>query len=100
RSPAAGDGSAPATELRMTVLTTASAEPVEWLHDRMPRLLTPAEARDWLAGTPGDERLRDLAATPPQRPGLRSRPVSTAVGNVGNNGPGLLRPVTDGDTPH
>ncbi|WP_375804273.1 SOS response-associated peptidase, partial [Corynebacterium bovis] len=94
-----GAGAAPATELRMTVVTTASAEPVGWLHDRMPRLLTPAEARDWLAGTPGDERLRDLAATPPHRPGLRSRPVSTAVGNVGNNDPGLLRPVTDGDTP-
>lgn len=98
---AAGDN------VEATVVTTESVAPVEWLHDRMPRVLgisggdggatTPDTVRAWLdGGSDGDgAELRDLAASAPdgEVPGrLTTREVDRRVGNVAVNGPELLEP--------
>lgn len=78
-------------QLRVTVVTTASAEPVEWLHDRMPRVLADDEAAVWLDG--GAE-LREAASRVPGekvREVLTTRAVDRQVGNVAVNGPELIR---------
>lgn len=81
-------------DLRSTVVTTASAAPVGWLHDRMPRLLSGAEATAWLDGGPGGQGVRrELAARVPTedvRAMLRTRPVDRRVGDVTVDGPELL----------
>ncbi len=73
-----------------TVLTTEAADELGHIHDRTP-LLVPQQAwPTWLAPDiedPGDELLR------PGVPGtLQAWPVSSAVGNVRNNGPDLVTP--------
>lgn len=96
----------PDRELRSTVVTSASAAPVEWLHDRMPRLLSGAEATAWLGGgadtgSDGSGRAavrRDLASRiPPEevRATLRTRAADRRVGNVAVNGPELLGAVPE-----
>ncbi|CAM5595341.1 hypothetical protein SGRIM128S_06341 [Streptomyces griseomycini] len=65
------------------------------IHPRMPLMLTPDRWDSWLDPSRTDvEDLRGLPAPPP--PGLmRAYPVSTAVSNVRNNGPG----AADGAAP-
>lgn len=85
-----GDGEG---ELRATVVTTASADPVEWLHDRMPRVLSDDEAQAWLDGGEGGEVLREAASRVPGeavRQVLTTRAVDRRVGNVAVNGPELI----------
>ncbi|KAA1428808.1 SOS response-associated peptidase [Nocardioides antri] len=75
-----------------TVLTTEATDEVGRIHDRMPLLVTPERRTAWLdPGTPKDQLL-DLLV-PAQQSGLEAFPVSTAVGNVRNNGPELVEPV-------
>lgn len=80
-----------------TVITTEATDALGRIHDRMP-LLVDADARAaWL-----DPRhaVTDLSAllTPAQQSGLTAYPVTTAVGNVANNGPELVAPLPpDGD---
>lgn len=61
------------------------------IHPRMPLMLTPERWDAWLdPGRTEVDSLRELLAPPPT--GLmRAYPVSTAVSNVRNNGPELLR---------
>lgn len=84
----------PEGELRATVVTTASAEPVEWLHDRMPRVLDDGESLLWLGGASRDEGpLRGMASsvTGADLHGtLQAREVDRRVGNVAVNGPELI----------
>ncbi|AWT25608.1 Putative SOS response-associated peptidase YedK [Corynebacterium provencense] len=87
--------------LRSTVVTSRSVEPVAWLHDRMPRLLSGGqdggEALHWLDGD--GPSLRALASSPPGGPdtaALQAREVDRRVGDVSVNGPELLRDVAGG----
>jgi putative SOS response-associated peptidase YedK len=82
------------TEAEQTPLAAAPAEGPRTLadiHPRMPLMLTPDRWDTWLdpARTDGEE-LRDLLAPPPSGR-MRAYPVSTAVSNVRNNGPELLK---------
>jgi putative SOS response-associated peptidase YedK len=84
-------------ELRATVVTTASADPVEWLHDRMPRVLADDEAAVWLDG---GEELRETASRVPGaqvREELTTCPVDRRVGNVAVNRPELIRGTGDAE---
>ncbi|MGP6175170.1 SOS response-associated peptidase [Corynebacterium sp. A21] len=75
--------------LSATMLTTDSAEPIAWLHNRMPRFLAPMEIQPWLAG-------EDMAGslTPPELlERFVIRPVSPAVGNVRNDHAELINAV-------
>ncbi len=75
-----------------TVLTTEATDHLGRIHDRMPLLVDRDSREQWL-----DPRhtIADLSAllTPAQQAGLRAYPVSTAVGNVANNGPQLVEPL-------
>jgi putative SOS response-associated peptidase YedK len=82
------------TEAETTPLAVAPAEGPHTLadiHPRMPLMLTPDRWDAWLDPARTDtEEVRGLLAPPP--PGLmRAYPVSTAVSNVRNNGPELLK---------
>ncbi|HWJ67739.1 MAG TPA: SOS response-associated peptidase [Nocardioides sp.] len=75
-----------------TVLTTEATDELGQIHDRMPLLVDRASRAAWLDPR---ETIGDLSAllTPAQQSGLTAYPVSTAVGNVRNNGPELVEPL-------
>ena len=78
--------------LSTTILTTTSTSPLEWLHDRMPRFLAPAEVKPWLLGSAEDARSL-LHPTPDEvRGGLTADEVGKEVGNIRNDYPGLIAP--------
>lgn len=73
-----------------TLITTAANEFMQPLHHRMPVILEPETANEWLAGAP--EFLDGVAArTPP----LRAWPVSRNVNNARNQGEELVDAVGD-----
>ncbi|WP_232681344.1 SOS response-associated peptidase [Nocardioides sp. R-C-SC26] len=79
-----------------TVITTEAEDELGRIHDRMPLMVT-SERRDaWLDPRTPVAGLLDLLE--PASPGvLEAFAVSTAVGNVRNNGPDLVRPLADDD---
>ncbi|WP_328343279.1 SOS response-associated peptidase [Micromonospora sp. NBC_00421] len=78
--------------LTFSVLTTAAVGELAEVHDRMPLLLPADRWADWLA--PADDPAALLVPPPPQwLDGLEIRPVGPAVGDVRNDGPGLIERV-------
>jgi putative SOS response-associated peptidase YedK len=75
-----------------TVLTTEAPDELGRIHDRMPLLVTRERRTTWLDPATPKDRLPDLLV-PAQQHGLEAYPVSTAVGNVRNNGPELIEPL-------
>jgi putative SOS response-associated peptidase YedK len=75
-----------------TVLTTEATDEVGRIHDRMPLLVTPDRRGAWLDPQTPKDQLPSLLV-PAQQGGLEAFPVSTAVGNVRNNGPELVEPI-------
>ncbi|MFD2767329.1 SOS response-associated peptidase [Micromonospora eburnea] len=85
--------------LTFSVLTTAAVGELAEVHDRMPLLLPRERWAAWLG--PADEPAALLAPPAPEwLAGLEIRPVSPAVGDVRNDGPGLTArvPRTRGET--
>lgn len=78
-----------------TVLTTDAPDDLGRIHDRMPLLVAPERRDAWLAPATDQADLLDLLdlLEPAQQTGLVAHPVSTAVGNVRNNGPELIEPL-------
>ncbi|MCL2541047.1 MAG: SOS response-associated peptidase [Nocardioidaceae bacterium] len=75
-----------------TVLTTEASDDLGRIHDRMP-LAVPRDRRGaWLSPATSADHLDELVV-PAQRSGLTAFPVSSAVGNVRNNDPGLVEPL-------
>ncbi|WP_080796181.1 SOS response-associated peptidase [Corynebacterium pacaense] len=87
---AAGLWATGAQRISATILTTAAAEPIEWLHDRMPRFLERGEAAAWLGGSVEEATALLHPVGPQWRAGLVTRPVGAAVGNVRNDYAELL----------
>jgi putative SOS response-associated peptidase YedK len=83
---------APQPLLSCSVVTTAAVGDLALVHDRMPLLLPPHRWSAWLAG--GGEPA-DLLAAPAEEAvaGIEIRPVGREVGDVRNDGPGLIDPV-------
>jgi len=80
-----------------TILTTDPNEVTEPFHNRMPVILEPRDYDRWL--DPGDPNLPPidlLRPYPADR--MQAWPVSDRVGNVRNNDPALLEPVTPADS--
>ncbi|TDB73269.1 SOS response-associated peptidase [Micromonospora sp. KC723] len=78
--------------LTFSVLTTAAVGELAEVHDRMPLLVPRQRWDDWLA--PADDPAALLAPPPPGwLAGLEIRPVGPAVGDVRNDGPGLVQRV-------
>lgn len=81
--------------LSCTIITTAAQGELARVHDRMPLLLEPELWEAWLSGPADPELLAPPA--PGYLSGLEIRPVGAAVGNVRNDGPELIRRLTEPD---
>jgi len=80
-----------------TILTTDPNEVTEPFHNRMPVILEPKDYDRWLEpGDPARPPVDLLRPYPADR--MRAWPVSARVGNVRNNDPALLEPVTPADS--
>jgi putative SOS response-associated peptidase YedK len=84
-------GSGPDQLVTCSVVTMAAAGPLTAVHDRMPLFLPPERWGEWLTAAPAAELLRPPTAR--LLDGIELRPVDTAVGNVRNNGPELVKRV-------
>jgi putative SOS response-associated peptidase YedK len=85
-------GAGPERRLTCGVVTSAAVGDLAAVHDRMPLVLPADRWSSWLSAPP-DEAL--LAPTPDGLvAGLEIRPVGAAVGDVRNDGPGLVARVT------
>ena len=74
-----------------SIVTQEAAGAVTQVHTRMPLILPPDLLRDWLRGSANDAAAIAQAAPVPD---FAFHPVGTAVGNVRNEGPGLIEPVS------
>ena len=74
------------------LVTTAAAEPVAGLHDRMPVVVPPARWGEWLDPESRPDELRTLLRPVGEAP-LTVERVSTRVNDVRNNEPSLLDPA-------
>ncbi len=74
------------------VLTTEAEDAVGHIHDRMPLAVDRERWEAWLDPETPQDSLLDLLV-PAQQGNLEAYPVSTAVGNVRNNGPQLVEPL-------
>ena len=85
-------GTADTSMLTFSVITTAALGELALVHDRMPLLLPRSRWADWLAG---DDDPAELLAPPSlaELAGIEIRPVGPAVGDVRNDGPGLVERV-------
>ncbi|NUR47028.1 MAG: SOS response-associated peptidase [Hamadaea sp.] len=80
--------------LTFSVITLPARGALAEVHDRMPLLLPPERWSDWLSATPSDDLLTpagdDYLST------IEIRAVGPAVGDVRNDGPGLIDPIEAG----
>jgi putative SOS response-associated peptidase YedK len=81
-----------------TVITTEATDAAGHIHDRMPMVVRPDSVDAWLDPTLTDPA-RVLALLATDATELEAYAVSTEVNNVKNNGPELLRPLADGESP-
>ena len=91
---AGGNGDDPDSWLwTVTIITTSAVDELGHIHDRMPMVIERSRWADWLdpALTRPDD-VRELLV-PAVAGGLEVYPVSPAVNNVRNNGPGLIEPA-------
>jgi putative SOS response-associated peptidase YedK len=80
--------------LTCTIVTTAAVGELAFVHDRMPLVLPADRWRHWLDG---DAATASALIGPPPAGYLDSieiRPVGRAVGDVRNDGPGLVERVS------
>ncbi len=76
-----------------TVITTTAEDSLGHIHERMPVTVRPDFWSDWLDPRPREaEELLGLLQ-PAAAGQLQAYPVSSAVSNVRNNGPGLVEPI-------
>jgi putative SOS response-associated peptidase YedK len=84
----------PESVLTCSVLTTAALGGLARVHDRMPLILPAERWEAWLAGG-GDGAELLCPMTPAELEAIEVRPVRPEVGNVRNNGPGLVTPLDE-----
>ena len=75
-----------------TIVTTEANAAMRPLHDRMPVILAPGHYWAWLNGATPVERVQALLRPCPEA-ALAAYAVSTAVGDVRNEGEGLIQPL-------
>ena len=77
-----------------TIITTAPNELLEPIHNRMPVILAPENYERWMAPAEPSHLPVDLLRPYPAEE-MKAWKVSAAVGNVRNNRPELIEPITD-----
>jgi putative SOS response-associated peptidase YedK len=80
--------------LSCTILTCPPNDAMAELHDRMPVILGENDWPKWLGEEPASEDELLALLKPCPDGDLKIWPVDKAVGNVKNNGPQLVRPIT------
>jgi putative SOS response-associated peptidase YedK len=81
-----------------TVITTDAPDDLGRIHDRMPMIVEPERWDAWLDPALTDpDQVRGLLV-PAMSGTMSAQPVSKAVNNVRNNGPELIKPLSDGDS--
>jgi putative SOS response-associated peptidase YedK len=76
------------------IITTTPNEICAEIHNRMPVILKPETWPAWLGEEPGDAgRLKGMLGPYPSEE-MTCWPVSQRVGNVKNNDPSLIEPIT------
>ena len=81
-----------------TIITRAASDALGQIHERTPVIVPQELHRDWLGPqVTAAADVRDLLAGIPD-PTLVPRLVGPEVGNVRNDGPGLIRPIDPGDS--
>lgn len=76
-----------------TVITTRAADELGHIHDRMPMTVARDDRAAWLDPEPTAAEALGRLLVPAAAAGLTAFPVGTAVGNVANDGPGLIEPL-------
>lgn len=82
-----------------TVITTDAPDELGRIHDRMPMIVHPDRWDAWLDPELTDPDLVRGLLAPAMAGTMEAYPVSTAVNNVRNNGPELIKPIPSGDIP-
>ncbi len=85
-----------------SIITTQAEDEIGRIHDRTPMTIAPGNWADWLNPANNDKELMHAVmhpATASGADGLSSYPVSTAVNTVRNNGPSLIEPLGDSESP-
>jgi putative SOS response-associated peptidase YedK len=82
-----------------TIITTGATDQLGHIHDRMPMVVERGHWSRWLDPVCSDPGDLSEFLTPAAAAGLDIRPVSPAVNNVRNNGPGLIDPAPPGENP-
>jgi len=82
-----------------TVITTQATDEFGHLHDRMPMVVERGNWAQWLDPARTSPDSLGGLMVPAASAGLDMRPVSPAVNNVRNNGPGLIEPAPPGEDP-
>ncbi|WP_333735204.1 SOS response-associated peptidase family protein, partial [Streptomyces sp. IBSBF 3010] len=94
RDPKADDNDSAPWRTTCTIITTEARDAAGRVHPRMPLAIPVADYDAWLDPAHEDaDELRDLLVTPAAGH-LVARPVSTAVNNVRNDGPGLIEEIS------
>lgn len=76
-----------------TILTTRANQTMEPIHDRMPVILPRSAWGRWLDRDNRDTASLAALLVPAPEDMLALRAVGAAVGNVANDGPGLIEPI-------
>ena len=76
--------------IQATILTTTPSADMGGIHHRMPVILPPAAWDQWLSREPLPSGLHQSLLSPAPDGTLTRWPVGKAVGNIGNDHPGLL----------
>jgi putative SOS response-associated peptidase YedK len=77
------------------IITTRATDDLGHIHDRMPMVIDPAHWADWLDPGRRDPDALLEVMVPAVSGGLETRPVSTAVNSVANDGPALIAPAAE-----
>lgn len=76
------------------IITTTPNELCAGVHNRMPVVLGPETWPAWLGEEPAEGRQLKAMLVPYPSAGMKSWRVSTGVGNVKNNDPTLIEPIS------
>ncbi len=79
-----------------TVITTTPNDDIDGMHNRMPVILELDEIETWLDYRDESPELRQAMLDPAPIGTLQHIAVGTRVGNVRNDGPDLIEPVSSG----
>jgi putative SOS response-associated peptidase YedK len=76
-----------------TILTTAAAKSIEWLHNRMPVILSPTDYDAWLNPVEQDSSKLAYMFEPPAGDELTTVAVDPIINNARNEGPDYFKEI-------